>query len=324
MTGITPHGDAGRDREPDLSSGAVLGPELLSRSFCRLWVPGWSPAPWVPADPDTLRRVHAALKRLLLHEACSYGQTSSRVLEYLCYLIKAGCHALRVHPAQVRPGDRGAAAAHRVRRVPARLAAAERAPAQRGVPDRPPDRGPGAAGAAPGRVDRDPAGQGQLRARRPGEQALNRDESREPGELAGTGMSVPPPRVATLLGAPAETKVPYRRLLLRRDGEASEIVTWWVPVPVAEGTDLATPEPLHGGVRPHLARRKGIRIDHVIEQVVARHPTAQEARLLGVTRTAPMLAMYVAARDASGGPVLVLELVMPGDRHELEDAYQVG
>ena len=23
-------------------------------------------------------------------------------------------------------------------------------------------------------------------------------------------------------------------------------------------------------------------------------------------------------------PVLVLELVMPGDRHELEDAYQVG
>src|SRR5579875_2761398 len=142
MTGITPHGDAGRDREPDLSSGAVLGPELLSRSFCRLWVPGWSPAPWVPADPDTLRRVHAALKRLLLHEACSYGQTSSIVLEYLCYLTKAGCHALRVHPAQVRPADRG-------------------------VPDCPPDRGAGAAGAAPGRVDRDPAGQGQLRARAP-------------------------------------------------------------------------------------------------------------------------------------------------------------
>jgi DNA-binding GntR family transcriptional regulator len=131
-----------------------------------------------------------------------------------------------------------------------------------------------------------------LESERPGEQALNRDESREPGELAGTGMSVPPPRVAALLGAPADTKVPYRRLLLRRDGEASE--------------------------------RKGIRIDHVIEQVVARHPTAQEAKLLGVTRTAPMLAMYVAARDASGEPVLVLELVMPGDRHEFEDAYQVG
>ena len=53
-------------------------------------------------------------------------------------------------------------------------------------------------------------------------------------------------------------------------------------------------------------------------------PPAQEAKLLGVGKSAPMLAMYVAARDASGGPVLVLEVVMPGDRHELEDAYQVG
>ena len=41
-------------------------------------------------------------------------------------------------------------------------------------------------------------------------------------------------------------------------------------------------------------------------------------------KSAPMLAMYVAARDAAGEPVLVLEVVMPGDRHELEDAYQVG
>ena len=57
---------------------------------------------------------------------------------------------------------------------------------------------------------------------------------------------------------------------------------------------------------------------------IARQPTGQEARLLGVGKSAPMLAMYVAAREASGEPVLVLEVVMPGDRHELEDAYQVG
>ncbi len=58
--------------------------------------------------------------------------------------------------------------------------------------------------------------------------------------------------------------------------------------------------------------------------MTARHPTAQEAKLLSVGKSAPMLAMYVAAREASGEPVLVLEVVMPGDRHELEDAYQVG
>jgi len=163
-----------------------------------------------------------------------------------------------------------------------------------------------------------------LESPRTGEQALNRDESREPGDLIEAGITAPPGRVAALLGAAGNGEVLARRLLIRQDGEASELVTWWVPAALAEGTDLGGTEPLHGGVRGHLSRRKGVRVDHVLEQVTARHPTSAEARLLGVGKSAPMLAMYVAARDAAGEPVLVLEVVMPGDRHELEDAYQVG
>jgi GntR family transcriptional regulator len=163
-----------------------------------------------------------------------------------------------------------------------------------------------------------------LASQRTGEQALNRDESREPGDLIEAGISAPPPRVASLLGGVGEREVLARRLIVRQDGEASEVITWWVPAALAEGTDLADSEPLHGGVRGHLSRRKGVRVDHVLEQVIARHPTSGEARLLGVSKSAPMLAMYVAARDASGEPLLVLEVVMPGDRHELEDAYQVS
>jgi GntR family transcriptional regulator len=163
-----------------------------------------------------------------------------------------------------------------------------------------------------------------LESPRTGEQALNRDEGREPGELIEAGITTPPARVAALLGAAGKAGVLARRLLIRQDGEASELVTWWVPAALADGTDLGKAEPLHGGVRGHLSRRKGVRVDHVLEQVTARHPTSAEARLLGVGKSAPMLAMYVAARDASGRPVLVLEVVMPGDRHELEDAYQVG
>ena len=163
-----------------------------------------------------------------------------------------------------------------------------------------------------------------LESPRTGEQALNRDESREPGDPIETGPAAPPARVAALLASAGKDEVLARRVLIRQDGEASELVTWWVPAAVAGGTDLASAEPLHGGVRGHLARRKGVRVDHVLEQVTARHPTSAEARLLGVGKSAPMLAMYVAARDASGEPVLVLEVVMPGDRHELEDAYQVG
>jgi DNA-binding GntR family transcriptional regulator len=163
-----------------------------------------------------------------------------------------------------------------------------------------------------------------LESPRTGEQALNRDESREPGDLIDAGLAAPPARVAALLGAAGKDEVLARKRIVRQDGEASELVTWWVPAALAEGTDLASAEPLHGGVRGHLARRKGVRVDHVLEQVTARHPTNAEARLLGAGKSAPMLAMYVAARDASGEPVLVLEVVMPGDRHELEDAYQVG
>jgi GntR family transcriptional regulator len=163
-----------------------------------------------------------------------------------------------------------------------------------------------------------------LESPRTGEQALNRDESREPGEVIEAAITAPPARVAALLGVAGKGEVLARQVMIRQDGEASELVTWWVPSTLAEGTDLDNPEPLHGGVRGHLSRRKGVRVDHVLEQVTARHPTSKEARLLGVGKSAPMLAMYVAARDASGGPVLVLEVVMPGDRHELEDAYQVG
>jgi DNA-binding GntR family transcriptional regulator len=163
-----------------------------------------------------------------------------------------------------------------------------------------------------------------IEVQRPGEEALNRDESREPGELIEAGGTAPPVRVAVLLGSASDAEILARRSVVRHDGEASEIVTWWIPAPLAEGTDLASTDPLRGGVRAHLARRKGIHIDHVLEQIIARHPTGQEAKLLGVGKTAAMLALYVTAREASGAPVLVLELVMPGDRHELEDAYQVG
>ena len=67
-----------------------------------------------------------------------------------------------------------------------------------------------------------------------------------------------------------------------------------------------------------------MRVDHVVEQVTARHPSAHEVKLLGITKTAPVLALYVAARDASGSPLFALDVAMPGDLHELEDAYPIG
>jgi GntR family transcriptional regulator len=153
---------------------------------------------------------------------------------------------------------------------------------------------------------------------------LDRDESREHGDLVAVGMVTPPPRIAALLDVPDGEKVLQRKRLARWDDEAAEIVTWWIPAHLVGSTDLAQQEPLRGGVRAHLAHRTGRRIDHVVEQVTARHPDPAEAKLLGIAKTAPVLAVYVVAREASGIPVLVLDIAMPGDRQELEDAYQVN
>jgi GntR family transcriptional regulator len=163
-----------------------------------------------------------------------------------------------------------------------------------------------------------------VESQRRGVSELDRDESREQGDLVDVEMVTPPSRIAALLDIQDGGQVLRRTRLARWDHEAAEIITWWVPAHLAEGTDLARREPLRGGVRGHLAHRTGRRIDHVVERVAARHPDATEAKLLGITKTAPVLAVSVTAREASGIPVLVLDIAMPGDRQELEDAYQVG
>jgi DNA-binding GntR family transcriptional regulator len=163
-----------------------------------------------------------------------------------------------------------------------------------------------------------------LESARHGQVELDRDEGREAGEPVETAMVKPPPRIAELLGISSEEAVLCRRRLVRQEEEPAEIVTWWIPAQLAEGTDLASSDPITGGIRSHLARRKRVHIDHALEQITARHPSRQEAKLLGLSETAPILALYVTARDATGDPLLVLDIALPGDRHELEDAYQVG
>jgi GntR family transcriptional regulator len=168
-----------------------------------------------------------------------------------------------------------------------------------------------------------PALAGVAPARR-GQAELDRDEGREAGELIGAGLAVPPPRIAALLDVAAGAELVRRQRLIRQDSDPSEIITWWVPPQLAEGTGLLDPAPVAGGIRAHLARRKNVRVDHVVEQVTARHPSADEAKLLGIGKSAPVLALYAVARDASGDPLFAVDMAMPGDRHELEDAYQAG
>lgn len=159
---------------------------------------------------------------------------------------------------------------------------------------------------------------------RPGQAELDRDESREAGDLVSVGLAEAPARIARLLDVADGTELVRRRRLFRREGEASELVTWWLPTSLASGTDLDSSGTVHGGIRSLLSRTKDVRIDHVVEQITARRANPDEAKLLGISRSAPVLALYIGAREATGRPVLAIDIAMPGDLHELEDAYAVG
>lgn len=159
---------------------------------------------------------------------------------------------------------------------------------------------------------------------RPGQAYLTTPESDSDGELIEAGAQAVPNRIGALLDLAPKSRAFLRRRLVSRDGSPAELVSVWVASELSQGTDLTSADPLPQGLREHLQSRKGVRFDHIVEQITARMPTAAEARQLGIPKNVPLLAVFGAVRDASGHPLLVVEVLLPADRHELEDAYPIG
>jgi DNA-binding GntR family transcriptional regulator len=156
---------------------------------------------------------------------------------------------------------------------------------------------------------------------RPADGVLETAETELSGELVQAGVKLAPPHVTTLLGLEPGARAFVRQLLLSEDGEPAELASAWLPLEVAAGTDLASADLLGESMRQHLQARKKIRLDHAVEQITARHPSGEEAALLRIPADAPVLSVIVTAYDATGRPVQVNDLVLPGQRHELRDAY---
>jgi GntR family transcriptional regulator len=156
---------------------------------------------------------------------------------------------------------------------------------------------------------------------RPAKSALDVPEVSLSGELVQAGVKLAPSYVSALLGLEPGAKAFLRQRLLSDDGEPVELASLWLPLDMAAGTDLASPELLGESIRHHLQSRKKVRLDHAVERISARKPSGEEAGLLGVTADSPVLNVIVTAFDAAGKPVQVTDLVLPGDRHEIHDAY---
>jgi GntR family transcriptional regulator len=156
---------------------------------------------------------------------------------------------------------------------------------------------------------------------RPAFDVLELPETELSGELVQAGVKAAPPAVVTLLGLKKGAKAFLRQRLLSHDGEPVELASVWLPLELATGTDLASPDLLNESMRHHLRARKKVRFDHAVERITSRHPTGEESALLQVAADAPVLGVTVAVYDAERTPLQVVDLVLPGERHELHDAY---
>ena len=160
------------------------------------------------------------------------------------------------------------------------------------------------------------------RASRRGLALLDRPETQPGVRLIDVGQADAPGPVAVLLGVEGG-RVLARRSLTVRDDIASDLVTCWFPPELVFGTDLDKNAPLPVGIRDHLRSVKGVRADHISERLTARLPSEEEARLLEISQAAPVLSMLAGVHDASDAVLFVVEVVMPGSLHELEDVYSV-
>ena len=156
---------------------------------------------------------------------------------------------------------------------------------------------------------------------RPAQNVLELPEAQLAGDLVQAGVKVAPPHVAALLGLETGAKAFLRQRVLSEDGELVELASAWLPLELAAGTDLASPNLIDESIRHHLQVRKRVRFDHAVERISARQPTGEEAALLHVSPDMPVLNVIVTVYDAAVQPLQVMDLVLPGDRHEIHDAY---
>jgi GntR family transcriptional regulator len=84
---------------------------------------------------------------------------------------------------------------------------------------------------------------------RPAESVLELPEAELSGDLVQAGVKVAPGYVTTLLGLDAGAKAFLRQRVLTDDGVPVELASVWLPLELASGTGLASPELLDESLR---------------------------------------------------------------------------
>ncbi|MEV4772618.1 GntR family transcriptional regulator [Micromonospora humida] len=148
------------------------------------------------------------------------------------------------------------------------------------------------------------------------------DDERAESTLLAAGTVPAPPRAAVALGVEPGTPVVARRRLITVDGVGPvELGTAFLSVELAEGTGVGSEDTMPEGLLRHVASRKRLKFDHVTERISARLPSVEEAELLQVRKSDPVLTVLLVICDRSATPLLAVDVLLPASRHDLEDVY---
>ena len=146
-------------------------------------------------------------------------------------------------------------------------------------------------------------------------------ESEQAGAAGSVDMirvtqEAPPSEVADRLHLPGdeETVIRSRRYLL--DGHPVETAVSYIPADLAAGTPIADPNPGPGGIYARL-EESGHILERFTEEVSARMPTPDEARLLTLGPGVPVFRLVRTAYDTDDRPVEVCDTIMSADAYLL-------
>ncbi len=135
-------------------------------------------------------------------------------------------------------------------------------------------------------------------------------------DMIKVSTAVPPAEVAARLnvGEDTPTVIRSRRYLL--DGRPVETAVSYIPAELAEGTPISDPNPGPGGIYARL-EESGHTLERFTEEVSARMPTPDEARLLALPPGVPVFRLVRTAFDRDGRAVEVCDTIMASDAYLL-------
>lgn len=119
--------------------------------------------------------------------------------------------------------------------------------------------------------------------------------------------------LAALLDVPAGTAAVCRLQYMTAGASVAQIQHTWIRADLADGTALALPAKVVGGLYRELTRL-GHAPASAVETVTARMPAPDEAAVLRLPAGSPVLAIDRTTRDQAGLVLTVARAVLAGDR----------